>query len=330
MSARRRRDAGPALFAEPEEPARRARVVAGIDEAGLGPLLGPLALGFSAFRAGEHALWPALDSIATQELCEDGSKLVVADSKLVFTRDARGARRLERTALAFLSLAGTLKAPACGAELFQNMPPELAAERPWEEQHWFAHLPAGLPWAGDKAGLVQAGLELSRALAGADIELLEAGFRALPVSELNRSFDETRSKARTQWDKTLPILARLWQRHAAEGLDLLIDRQGGRMRYRAPLELAFPRARVRVTGETETLSEYAVEEPGGPRWMRVRFAVQAESLSFPVALASCIAKYARETCMRARAAADGGLRQRRSALAQGRRGRAGALGHRAP
>ena len=302
MSARPRRDAGPSLFAEPAQPAppaRLARVVAGIDEAGLGPLLGPLALGFSAFRAGTHDLWTALESIATQELREDATKLVVADSKHVFTRDARGERRLERTALAFLSLAGTLKAPASGAELFLNLPPELAAERPWDGLHWFAHLPAELPWAGDKAEFVQLRLQLARALAAADIELLESGFRALPVSELNRSFEATQSKARTQWDKTLPILARLWQRHAAEGLDLVVDRQGGRMRYRAPLELAFPRARVAVVSETETLSEYTVEEPGGPRWMRVRFAVQAESLSFPVALASCLAKYARETCMRA-------------------------------
>ncbi len=294
MSARRRRDAGPSLFAEPAEPAppaRVPRVVAGLDEAGLGPLLGPLALGFSAFRADTHALWPALESIA--------SRIVVADSKQVFTRDARGEQRLERTALCFLCLAGTLKAPESGAQLFSNLPPELAAERPWSEQHWFAHLPRELPWADDKAELVQAKLVLARALAAADIELLEAGFRALPVSELNRSFDATQSKARTQWDKTLPILARLWQRHASEGLDLVVDRQGGRMRYQAPLEQAFPRARVRVASENETLSEYTVEEPGGPRWMRVRFAVQAESLSFPVALASCIAKYARETCMRA-------------------------------
>ena len=267
------------------------KVVAGIDEAGLGPLLGPLALGFSAFRASEHALWPALEAIAAQ--------IVVADSKQVFSRDPRGERRLERTALSFLSLAGTLKAPASGAELFSNLPPELAAERPWEEQHWFAHLPPELPWADDKAELVQSKLLLARALEAADIELLEAGFRALPVSELNRSFEATQSKAGTQWDKTMPILARLWQRHASAGLDLVVDRQGGRMRYRAPLELAFPRARVAVVGETETLSEYTVEEADGPRWMRVRFAVQAESLSFPVALASCIAKYARETCMRA-------------------------------
>jgi hypothetical protein len=302
VSPRRRRDEGASLFAEPEQPAhpvRTARVVAGIDEAGLGPLLGPLALGFSAFRASEHVLWPALATIATQELREDASKLVVADSKLVFTRDARGERRLERTALAFLSLAGTLSAPSSGAELFLNLPRELAAEQPWSELHWFAHLPPALPWAGDKAELVQAKLELARALAAADVELLEAGFRALPVGELNRSFDATQSKARTQWEKTLPILARLWQRHAIEGLDLVVDRQGGRMRYKAPLELAFPRARVMITSETETLSDYLVEEPGGPRWMRVRFAVQAESLSFPVALASCLAKYARETCMRA-------------------------------
>jgi hypothetical protein len=146
---------------------------------------------------------------------------------------------------------------------------------------------------------VQRKLELARALAAADVELLEAGFRALPVFELNRSFDATQSKSRTQWDKTRPILSRLWQRHASEGLDLVVDRQGGRMRYQAQLEQAFSRARVRVVGENETLSEYTVEELEGPRWMRVRFAVQAEGLSFPVALASCLAKYARETCMRA-------------------------------
>jgi len=279
------------LFPEPEEPARRAHVVAGIDEAGLGPLLGPLALGFSAFRTSEHVLWPALESIANQ--------IVVADSKQVFTRDARGERRLERTAMSFLSLAGTLKAPASGAELFANLPPELSAERPWSEQHWFAHLPPELPWAEEKAELAQSKLLLARALAAADVELLEAGFRALPVSELNRSFEATHSKARTQWEKTLPILARLWQRHASEGLDLVVDRQGGRMRYRAGLELAFPRARVRMRSESETISDYLVEEPGGPRWMRVRFAVRAENLSYPVALASCIAKYVRETCMRA-------------------------------
>jgi len=302
LSARRRRDPGASLFAEPEEPApppRTARVVAGIDEAGLGPMLGPLALGFSAFRAAGHDLWPALSAIATQELREDPEKLVVADSKQVYTRDPRGERRLERTALCFLSLAGTLAAPASGAELFQNLPPELGPERPWKSEHWFAHLPAELPWAADKAGFVEARLALARALAAADVELLEAGFRALPVFELNRSFDATQSKSRTQWDKTRPILARLWQRHAAEGLDLVVDRQGGRMRYQAQLEQAFPRARVRVASETETLSEYSVDEQDGPRWMRVRFAVQAEGLSFPVALASCLAKYARETCMRA-------------------------------
>lgn len=302
MSAKRKRDEGPSLFAEPAEPApppRQARVVAGIDEAGLGPLLGPLALGFSAFRAGEHALWPALAAIATQENREDETKLVVADSKLVHSRDARGERRLERTALAFLSLAGTLPAPDDGPALFLNLPRELAAEEPWHAQHWFAHLPRELPWASDKAQFVEARLALARALAAADVELLEAGFRAIPVGELNRSFEATHSKSRTQWDKTLPILARLWKRHATEGLDLVVDRQGGRMRYQAPLEQAFPRARVRMASEDEALSEYWVEEFDGPRWMRVRFAVQAESLSLPVALASCLAKYARETCMRA-------------------------------
>lgn len=302
MSARRAPPAGPSLFGASELPAPRARparVVAGIDEAGLGPLLGPLCLGFCALRAREHALWPALEIIASPRPADDASKLVVADSKQVFTRDARGERRLERTALAFLSLAGTLRAPATGAELFEHLPDDLQPERAFRAEHWFAHLPEALPWAAEKAEFAERRLELSRALAAADVELFEAGFRAVPPLELNRSFDATGSKSRTQWDKTLPILTRLWQRHASEGLDLVVDRQGGRMRYRAGLEEAFARARVSVTSESETLSEYLVEEFDGPRWMRVRFAVEAEQLSFPVALASCIAKYVRETAMRA-------------------------------
>ena len=74
------------------------RVFAGIDEAGLGPLLGPLTLGWSAFRVprGQVNLWSRLEQIVCDDPREDARRLVVADSKRVHSRTPRGRRRLAR------------------------------------------------------------------------------------------------------------------------------------------------------------------------------------------------------------------------------------------
>ena len=71
------------------------RVIAGIDEAGLGPLLGPMTVGWSAFRVprGEVNLWDVLSKVVTDSPRQDSSHLVVADSKRVFSRNPSGARR---------------------------------------------------------------------------------------------------------------------------------------------------------------------------------------------------------------------------------------------
>ena len=86
-----------------EEP---ERLVAGVDEAGLGPLLGPFCMGWAVLSkpvdAGDD-LWSLLQEVVTDDPKRDRERLVVADSKRVFTRNERGFRRLETTVLAFLS-----------------------------------------------------------------------------------------------------------------------------------------------------------------------------------------------------------------------------------
>jgi ribonuclease HII len=59
----------------------------------------------------------------------------------------------------------------------------------------------------------------------------------------------------------------------------------------------FPEADVRCLRERSELSAYHVAERDGPRRMRVFFAERGEQHSFAIALGSCLAKYARETCM---------------------------------
>jgi len=76
---------------------------------------------------------------------------------------------------------------------------------------------------------------------------------------------------------------------------VVIDRQGGRVRYASALEEALPGASVRTAIETERVSRYEVEGDG--RRMIVQFEVEADGAHFPVALASMIAKLVRELAM---------------------------------
>ena len=125
------------------------RVFAGIDEAGLGPLLGPLTLGWSAFRAprGPIDLWRSLSKVATQDPRQDAQRIVVADSKRVFSRNPRGARRLETTALCFLAqLDPDGRAPVSAEQVLTNTPAALRLPPEVLERHpWYAALEAHLP-----------------------------------------------------------------------------------------------------------------------------------------------------------------------------------------
>jgi hypothetical protein len=121
--------------------------------------------------------------------------------------------------------------------------------------------------------------------------------RVVPEGALNRSFVETDNKAQTHWIQSRHVFRRLWELHASEGLELWIDRHGGRYHYGSLLAREFREASVELIDEAPGCSRYRVAERAGPRRMQVTFAEKAESRSFAVALASCLAKYARETAM---------------------------------
>src|SRR5712691_2086450 len=92
------------------------RVLGGIDEAGFGPLLGPLCLGLAVFRLpdGEGGLRRALRGACVggdAKIRSGDSRAVVCDSKWLH-RGARKLARLERTALAFLAASRGGELPA--------------------------------------------------------------------------------------------------------------------------------------------------------------------------------------------------------------------------
>ena len=297
-----------ALFDAPEPAERRLAgpaIVAGIDEAGLGPLLGPLTLGVCALRVPEHALdpWTELAHVASASIDDDAAKFVVADSKVVFTRNPRGARRLERTVLGFLAARQRFPALAQDARAFLRAIERM--ERSALEDEFFAdELDARLPRHAEPGALLLDATALADGLRSRAIELVELRTTALTPRALNASFAETDNKSRTHWLATRALLHDLWTRFAADPalpLDVVVDRQGGRMHYAAALEEAFPRARVVLVSETAPLSAYRVEEPAtgrsSARSMHIAFREKAEHASFAVALASCAAKFSRELSM---------------------------------
>jgi hypothetical protein len=270
----------------------------GLDEAGYGPLLGPLVLGGCAIEvphAGINA-WQALaEAVGAQPSAAD-RRLLVADSKCFQAQTPAGRARLEATALAFLALAGVrdplwLVRGSCAPD-----PRELA-------QHpWYADLGRAFPLGAEPAEVERASTALSEAARAAGVRVRAARVRLVPEGEFNRDCASGSNKADCLWkhgSALLQGLVRPPREAASSELDerlVLADRQGGRTRYLAALAQAFPDWQVRALCERPERAEYALAREGECP-LRVRFEPRADARHFATALASCLAKYARECAM---------------------------------
>jgi len=268
----------------------RMVVLVGIDEAGFGPILGPLVVSSSIFSLPHNLLtsdlWQILSKSVSDRRKRLAGRLLITDSKKAYSR-ASGIRHLERTVLTVLKCLG--KEPATLTELLELLCPsclERLSGYPWYKDIGDYSL------STDTADKEIASAVLADDLTSNGIELLELKSCCLDVAYYNKMVAAVKNKANVLFSATCSLIKVAYDNFADDDLQIIVDRQGGRVHYRKNLQRMFGDMELKILRESPATSSYELQADG--KAMRMHFVVGADGRFLPVSLASMVSKYLRE------------------------------------
>ncbi len=266
--------------------------LAGVDEAGYGPFVGPFTVGFSLFRVPEFDtdLWPLLNGPVVRKAARGDPRVRVDDSKRVH-QGRLGRGRLERSVAAFREVLhpgeddvhAWLEAAPAG-------PGSWVARSPWLSQLSGRLCPSV---SRERTRLDAAAIGRALRIGGCTLDAF--GSRAVPAGEWNDWIERTRNKGETLFHLTMEVVRHLLERTGDAPLRIELDRHGGRRSYGSRLQKALQPQRLIRHGETGGGSTYTLVF--ADREVQLRFSEGADQKFFCVSLASLAAKQTRERCM---------------------------------
>ena len=277
-------------------------LIAGIDEAGYGPLLGPLVVSAAAFRFPEPLnvsditpalqLWQKLSPMVVAKPPVKSGQLIIADSKVVH-RLADGDKYMERAILTMLRLLpNAAPAPVNWNELLARLShspgPAHEPAPPWSGN-------APVPAFGEAGAITIAARMLQSVISSGNTPPAGLWTRVMDVPEFNRLVAATANKAAVLTSITMMHARNLHDRFHESDLLLLVDKQGGRDHYTRLLLETFPGWPLKVMLESAPESRYLICTARGNTL--IIFREKAEQYCLATALASMICKYVRELYM---------------------------------
>jgi hypothetical protein len=270
-------------------------LVVGIDEAGYGPLLGPLVVGASVWQVEPRAVaadfWQRLDDVVCRKPGRREWRLAIDDSKRIF-HQKRDLAALERPVLACAHASGlATDSLAAFIDALGGLCPGQADPPPW-----YRDLRRPLPLDPERSAFSAIAERLQRAMEAAGVRCTALLAEVLPESVFNERVAQTRNKAAVLLELVLRLISRATAHAGDQDVYVFVDRLGGRQDYRGLLLPAFPGRHLHVLAAGEESSRYRLATQRTD-WL-VEFGVDADQRHLPVALASMLAKYVREALMR--------------------------------
>lgn len=262
----------------------------GIDEAGYGPLIGPLVVAAAAFRLPDGE-GPSLRERADGIWCRAGARarrgavaVPVDDSKEVHRR--HGIDGLARGVVSAVVASGRERPTDLADWLarFSDRGPSAFSADPWFERPEEQAVPAADPPRGLRERLMLRG-----------VEPLALVVSPVTAAELNEAFEATGNKGRVLFLATMTLLVRVLSDWPGEDVSVVLDREGGRLDYAAYLADVFPWREVRREAAPRGVSRYSLTEGG--RRVTLSFTTKGDREDLAAGLASMAAKLTRELFM---------------------------------
>ncbi|MFQ5962893.1 MAG: hypothetical protein ACE5KZ_01250 [Candidatus Scalinduaceae bacterium] len=271
-------------------------IIAGIDEAGYGPKLGPLVLTTVAIDIpvkynNKINIWHLLKEAISDKIQKRRNRVVVHDSKKIYSQKS-GLKILEEAVLSFIwCTKGQVTRFSDLLKLLSNYNEEVFNKYPW-----YKGKDIDLPVASNVSAILNYVDLVKNTISLQEVSLLEVKSIFICAYEINKQLKLYGNKSLLLFKNSEKHLKGIFEQFGKNEPQVLIDKHGGRNHYHKLLANSFEGCNVNAILEGNSISTYKISNER--RKMNVSFAVGADSKYFPTALASMFSKYIRELFIR--------------------------------